>query len=286
MLRSDPSRRAKARRRYAAITAGTWNYNQPAELVADHIKKLTDAGMTLTAIAATAGVSVGTVSYIRRGGFTSMVLGDVAQALLSVPVPAYKPPIGKNLPARGTQRRIQALLAIGYPMTRQAALCGIDDTVLHYIAYAGVKAPTGQRIKHPTVRGVTRVTAAAVDAMYQAYSHRPLPRDRFTQRARNLAAAHGWLPPDAWTDESIDDPDATPYSAADLPVDDQPDDVAVAMVLAGERRWVALTREADRREVARQLAARGLAAGGIASRVSTSTSVIRRLLAADAEVAA
>jgi hypothetical protein len=288
MYRTDAGRRFKARRRHAAIVAGTWAYMQPVEIVAGHIDALVDAGMALKAIAEEAGVSRSAIGYM-RGRQRPLVLGEVAQAILSVPLPARRPVAGGNLPALGTQRKLRGLLAIGYPMTRQAQLCGIDDTVLHYIAYAGIKAPGGQRIKHPTVRGVTRATAAAVAAMYQTYSFTPLPRDRFTQRARNLATAHGWAPPEAWTEDTIDDPAAEPYSWRDGYADD-PDDVAVAEVVAGRMRWMRLAREVDRLEVVRILLARGLGTEGIAYRMGTSRGVIRRLAkmlaAADTEAAA
>lgn len=288
MFKSDAGRRVKARRRYAAIVDGTWEYSRPTSEVAQHIEALIAAGMTIATIATTAGVSRGTITNVRTGRTTQM-FGEGAAAVLRIPMPAFRPVLLGNLPALGTQRRLRALLAIGYPMMRQQTICGIEDTVLHYIAFAGQKAPKGQRIKSPTQRGVTATTAAAVARMYDRCSHRPLPRDKFTQRARNQAAERGWYPPQAWDETTIDDPDATPYSWRTSLLDERPDDIAVAYVVSGGRRWSSLTRDADRLDVVRRLSALGLAPGGIASRVSTSTAVIRRyagLLAADTEAAA
>lgn len=271
--RSDLAARARSQVRHDRIKAGTWHYRQPVETVAAHIETLLAAGMHAKHLAAVAGVSVTTLTNIQRAR-TRTVNGDTAAAILSVPLPAAPSVPGDLVPACGIRRRIRALCVNGYGLTRQEALCGIESTTLLYVAYGGRKTRPGLGGK---ARYTTRSTAVAVISMYARYWDKPLPRDKWTSRVRNVARRNGWHGPDAWDDDTLDDPAAEPY-AWRLRYADQYDEVAVGYVVSGFRRWTYLTREVDRREVVRRLAAKGLAPGGIASRVSTSTAVIRRLL--------
>jgi hypothetical protein len=92
-------------------------------------------------------------------------------------------------------------------------------------------------------------TARAVCALYDELWDQPPPegthRDKIAaSRARNRAAAHGWPPPLAWDDDTIDDPDVVPNpTGADLDV--------VESWLAGYPPEI--TEDADRHEVVRRL---------------------------------
>jgi hypothetical protein len=262
------SRRRKAERR-----AGTWQGSTPVEVVAAHIDHLIDSGMTMTAIARQAGVGCNTVWYVRRRELPT-VRGGTAKALLAVqPRPAPRANCRHSI---GSTRRGQALFAIGYPLDALAREIG---------------QPNGKHIG-TVVRGerawITDWLADQIADAYKRLADTPAPPSRYASAARNLASRKGWVGPDAWTDETIDDPAAEPYSWREQYADEV-DDLAVAEVAAGRMQWSRLTREMDRLEVVRVLLAQGLGAYAIAYRVGTSKNVILRLagmLAADTEAAA
>ena len=106
--------------------------------------------------------------------------------------------------ATGTKRRVQALMAAGWPLARQAVLLGRDDTNFWKTLHA---------------RRVTPKTARAVAALYDQIWDRPPPLANKWEKsastcARKQAAAAGWPPPLAWDDDPgphcIDDPAASP----------------------------------------------------------------------------
>ncbi|HWB36551.1 MAG TPA: hypothetical protein VHA75_11060 [Rugosimonospora sp.] len=231
--------------------------------MAAHVRALMAAGMTATAIAAAAGVSASTVKNLNRA-VRPTIQGPVAAAILAVTFTVTEKRWPGHIDPTGTRRRIQALAAIGHTLRSQARWMGTNDSTLH-------------RIAHGIAPSVHANLAARVAAVYRVLSTRQPPRSVHAVRIRNVAAREGWHSPIAWPD--IDDPQAGPELACGEGPDLLPDEVAVGYVVSGFRRWTYLTREVDRREVVRRLAAKGLAPGGIASRVSTSTAVIRRLLA-------
>lgn len=256
-----PTHRLYYQRRRDAIRDGTWQPRVPVETVAAHIATLHDSGMLYSRIAELAGVNEFTVRKItsRR---VQHVQAYTANALLAVKPIGLTPPVGK-VDSTATVRRIRALIAIGYTYRTIGERLGVEPATVHSLVRDGRRCVSADR-------------AAAVAAMYDDWSEKPIPD---AVRTRNTARRCGWVPPDAWSEDTIGDPDAAPYSWRDLADDTEPDEVAVGYVVSGFRRWKYLTRDVDRREVVRQLAAKGLAPGGIASRVNTSTGVIRRYLA-------
>lgn len=97
----------------------------------------------------------------------------------------------------GTERRLRALIAIGYT---QSALAGMLNIHPSYIT----------KLCSNTRRQVNADTAQAVAALYDRLSMTPGP----SQRARSHAHRRGWQPPLAWDDDQIDNPAAGP-----VPVD-------------------------------------------------------------------
>lgn len=94
--------------------------------------------------------------------------------------------------ARGSIRRIHALVAIGWSMEHQAERLGINKRVIQ-----------GFAAKSPETR--TRVaTAKRYADLYDELHMTPGP----SQRARLIAKRKGWMPPLAWDD--IDDPGEQP----------------------------------------------------------------------------
>ena len=92
-----------------------------------------------------------------------------------------------HIPAIGTARRLQGLVAIGYSWRALAAHLGVSN---RRVADLGL---------HPEA-AVHRETAARVDAIYQRLSGTP----GGSKYALAVAARHGFAPPLAW--DNIDDP--------------------------------------------------------------------------------
>jgi len=94
--------------------------------------------------------------------------------------------------ATGTIRRLRALAAMGWPMKQLAAM-------------SGVAMPTISYLMHHRRATVYSRTAAKVAALYDELSM----KEGNSQRSRLRARRHGWAPPLAWDDETIDDPNAS-----------------------------------------------------------------------------
>lgn len=78
----------------------------------------------------------------------------------------------------------------------------------------------------------TDIASAVRDTYDELYA-----ADGPSARTRNKARRRGWAGPEAWTDETIDDPAARPGGH------DIVDEVAIHRVLAGEGRFAALTAD-------------------------------------------
>lgn len=139
-----------------------------------------------------------------------------------------------TIPAIGTQRRIQALQAIGWRITDIADALGLATT-------RGVCAPLWQLMKRDHVR---RSTAERIANLYDRWCMTPGPA---ANRNRAMAVRRGWAPPLAWND--IDDPDELPRGLrATRPRKTDVDPVAVERSLAGRLAASELTH-AERLEV-------------------------------------
>lgn len=118
--------------------------------------------------------------------------------------------------AVGTHRRVQALATLGWSAAVVADRVGVS----------------GQRMRQIlSADRVLRETAARVAVVYDELWATPNPGRYGVTRTKNRAARLGWVPPLAWDDDSIDDPDASPAGASD-PVE-VVDEVAVQEALAG-----------------------------------------------------
>jgi hypothetical protein len=182
------------RRRSRAITAGTWLPRQPAAELAQHLRQLQAAGMTLAAIADAAGLARATVYPILQPDRRS-VQGPTAAAILAVVAPDTKTLPKGRVDATGSTRRVQALVAMGYSLSAQARKLGWA-------------AQRTWELAHGKQSAVSEITAAAVVDLFERWSARPAWPDAYATRARNQAARNGWAPPLAWDD--IDDPTRRP----------------------------------------------------------------------------
>lgn len=144
--------------------------------------------------------------------------------------------------AAGTQRRIRALMALGYGLPVLAAELGIA---------------TGNLSKKFHQPYVLRTTAERVAELYERLSMAPLPTGNSAERTRSIGRSRGWAPPLAWDD--IDN-DPAPSGMRDRHNNrnydgrDLIDEATVLRILAGE---TLPTNAAEKREVMRRWLATG-----------------------------
>lgn len=188
-----------------AIRRGTWQPWTDAEPVRQHITNLRACSMGLRTIAATAGVnrkllqSVTTGRPERGTGPQEKMRPAIAAAVLAVEPTldtlAAKTPID----ATGTRRRLQALVAVGWPQQHLARDLGMTPGNFGTCL-------TREQVIVRTVRAVRVV----YDRLWNVdpTEHGATPGG--VTRARRHAAERGWPPVGAWDDDVIDDPAAFP----------------------------------------------------------------------------
>lgn len=181
--------------------------NRPvdASLVAAHVRALRDAGYGLKRIKQLTGVSVATLDDLAAGR-TRRTFRPTAEALFALR------PGGDQLPARipviGVQRRLRALVALGYTDEQIAAEIGGNQSNLS--RYVGGR-----------IHWITPEKFLKVDLVFRRLESQPAPTGWPAERARRRAATRGWLPPFAWDEGTLDDPAAEP-AAGSVPVNRRP----------------------------------------------------------------
>lgn len=146
------------------------------------------------------------------------------------------------VPKIGSERRVHALQALGWSAEALSARLGYSR------AYLNVA------INRPERRGIHWDTARRIADLYDGLSMTLPPQTICTERQKRAARNKGWLPPLAWDDETIDDPDALP----NMPLDNlrliggctDIDPVVVERILAGD--WTLRANLAERLEVIRR----------------------------------
>ncbi|MDG4791973.1 hypothetical protein O7626_39865 [Micromonospora sp. WMMD1102] len=224
----------------------TCTTRRPTSVVRDHLAWLAAAGMTRQAVTADSGVSDRTLRNVIHGTRPS-VNGDTAALLLAVRPRAVVE--NGRLPALGTVRRLQALVAYGYGIEHISTLSGLSMRHLFDLV-AGRRPTVTIRVRH------------MVTDVYERYSTTPGP----SKWAWAAGRARGWALPGAW--DNIDDPDAVPQRGYTSRPDRLPG-VLVGRVLRGEASIHTLTDD-ERAELWQRWAAER-AAEGIAPTVSAFT---------------
>lgn len=193
-----------SQQRERQIAYGRWQllYTE-AEPVRLHIKELAAAGLGLRTISQLSGVNRSILECIVNGRTdrgtppSYRVLRANADRILAIPVPTsghHRHVAAHRLvPALGTRRRLQALVAFGYLRRQLAERLGMDPSNL------------GRLFREDTTH-VVALTARNIAALFEQLSAQPGP----SERARNEGARRGWAVPMAWDDDAIDDPTATP----------------------------------------------------------------------------
>lgn len=172
-----------------------------------HIRMLKSHKMTASQIGELAGVSRNCIDSIyhgssrRTGKPITYIFQPTYEAIMAVkPTSILERPSTSKVPAAGTRRRIQALMACGYSGKSIADHLDVTKrTIQTYMERESVTVETARKVRD----------------LYEQLWDVPPPADtpiqaQVASRLRNLAADHGWPPPLAWDDDTIDNPNARP----------------------------------------------------------------------------
>jgi hypothetical protein len=261
---------AAGRAVHRAQAFGRWRPFVDAAPVHEHIRALRAAGIGVEQIAVLAGISTSHVRELGRHGRDGRDPGirrvrpETAQRVLRVRVDQANRAPRSHVGATGTRRRLQALIAAGWPHDELATRLG--------------RSPAGLG-RSMLSDSVTAQTAQDVSALYEQLWNLRLPQSTDDQRAaadaaRAFAAERGWLPPLAWDDIDTD-PDHR-HHTEHAETDDDLDEIAIERALACDGvRLEHLTR-AEQDEVVRRLTERGKSIRDIAQQLATTKRTISR----------
>jgi hypothetical protein len=175
--------------------------------VREHVQTLLDQGWGFRTIAAVSGVRLGQIQQLINGRSPSemnqryprpqhltRILKTNADKLLAVRYDMAKSPGGALTASKGTQRRIQALVANGYSLAWQAEQIGW--VVQNFV---GLLKKDQLQVN----------TAKLVDELFQKYAYkRRIGETKELKysitRALNNAARNGWVTAAAWDDIDTD----------------------------------------------------------------------------------
>jgi AraC-like DNA-binding protein len=247
---------------------GRWHPYVDAGPVRERITALRAAGIGVERIAKLAGLSVSHIRQLAqhdRGDSptTQRVRPSTAKRVLGIHLDDPRRAAGSRVDVTGTRRRLQALIAVGWP-------AGLLADQLDRRPNSLLRSMTGA--------SVTARTAHEVASLYDQLSCAKPPEATSEQRvaadaARAHAAAQRWLPPLAW--DNIDT-DTTPAAPAAGSQRNDIDEIAVERALAGDRiTYDDLTAD-EQQEVIRRLTARGASIRDIAAQLSTTKRTVSR----------
>lgn len=220
----------------------------------EKIALLREHGWSIHRIGAAVDVPASTVQRISCGGVGSRAYGPTVNAIAALAVIDGR----LSIDSTGTGRRLQALVRIGWSYDEISRLSGINDETLRKVA-------TRPRV----AVGVAAAVAGVYDDLYHS--------DGPSILAMLGGHRRGFAPPDAWGEDTIDDPNAEPYvgvAAADEVLTER---VVAGKVNAHTGRKVFVPPQ-DRVEAVRRMLHLGIAPSTMALRIGTSKAVVDRLI--------
>jgi DNA-binding NarL/FixJ family response regulator len=258
---------------HRAQTFGRWRPFVDAAPVREHIRALRAAGIGVEQIAMLAGISTSHVRELGHHGRDGnsdirRVRPETAQRVLRVRIDQANRAPRSHVVATGTRRRLQALIAVGWPHDELATRLGRSSASLR---------------RSMLSNSVTAQTAQDVSNLYEQLWKLRLPQSTDDQRAaadaaRASAAERGWLPPLAWDDIDTD-PDPR-HHTEHAETDDGLDEIAIERALAGDGVRLEHLTPAEQNEVIRRLTERGKSIRDIAQQLATTKRTISRRRAA------
>jgi DNA-binding XRE family transcriptional regulator len=227
------------------IAYGRWQPYVDAEPVRAHVLMLSGYGIGRNRVRDLAGVPGGTMSKLLYGDRArGMVPSKRVRAATADKILAVKPTLDTAAPtalvdATGTRRRLQALVAVGWPQAELGRRLGVDKKTCNEQVNAVVTTSYA-------------ATALAVRSLYnQLWDQDPTAlgvEPRWAAEARATAIRRGWAPPAAWDDDYIDSPAATP---------DLGDHVDRYTAIAEDALWLINTQGYTREQAAHRLGITG-----------------------------
>ncbi|MCX4778121.1 hypothetical protein [Streptomyces sp. NBC_01264] len=194
--------RAYNRDRYAAMTAGTWHPFVDAEPIRQHLLELAAVGITSTRITELTGLPHRTVAgFLRHQGTKPRKRSATPETAAKILAVKAVQDNAAKIASTGTQRRIQALVAIGWPMQVLAPHLGLKPK---YVADVFNRDFVMSR--------TAEATRYAYESLGGLRPERQGVRPASAKHARALAAERRWAPPRYWNQRpgAIDDPHFTP----------------------------------------------------------------------------
>lgn len=189
---------AWCRDRGRAIADGTWQPLLDAEPIRQHLLTLHAAGITIYRVAALTGLTYKSVRSFTQHDYGNAaprryrVTREVAAKILAINTEDHTPGLIHPI---GSQRRVQALVALGWPTIHTARRAGLHPSNRNTIFQAPtMRATTAQRI------------ADTYDEMRHQRPARHGVSATSIKRAKKQAADRRWPPPKYWDQTgAIDD---------------------------------------------------------------------------------
>lgn len=265
------NRRAREARRRKDIAYGRYDSGLvDAEPVREHVLMLQSFGLGWKRIADLSGIGYtatatliygrkGSASDPRRGEVVKRMGRDKAEKLLAIKPDLSLLADGARVSARGTHRRVQALVARGWSQSRICARLGIERGNFWRVM---------MQADQVTVR-VHKATAALYDELWDQEPPRSEHRDKIAYtRTIKYARKRRWLPPLAWDDIDTDLEPPVPDEEGGI------DEMAVELACSGD---IVRLSALERREAVSRLAAVKLSDGEIAERLHITDRTVLRI---------
>lgn len=195
------------RNRSRLLAYGRWQPYVDAEPVRAHVRMLMSHGIGLQRVRLLAQIPNGTMSKLLYGDSTrtmppsKRVRTRTADSILAIKATLDAVAPSALVDATGTRRRLQALVAVGWPQISLARLSGLDKITIN------------DQVNHTVTTAYGSTARTARDLYDQLWNVAPADHGiaaRWIGEARALAATNGWAPPGAWDDDYIDSPAAVP----------------------------------------------------------------------------
>ncbi|MFJ6566559.1 hypothetical protein ACIQNU_04010 [Streptomyces sp. NPDC091292] len=190
------------RNRTRAKRAGQWQPHVDAEPVRQHLRTLKEHGISIRQAATLAGVRGCSLHPLFHRPVRHTVRPEIAAAVLAID-PANTAPT--YIDPTGTGRRIEALVADGWPMAHLADHIGVYHTYVHALTQ---RSHNGQKVRATTAAKVSD----AFDRLATTKPARHGVNPKHFKQSRNMAASRQWPPTAYWADrmDVIDDPHFRP----------------------------------------------------------------------------
>ncbi|WP_454112807.1 hypothetical protein [Microbacterium maritypicum] len=238
-----------------------------ADPVREHVLALGEFGIGYKRVAELAGVGVTGVRTLiwgrqdpgdRYGEIPKRVTREKAEKILAVQPTIENLGARQPVPARSTHRRVQALVARGWSISKVARELGWTVANFHAMMH------------RDTVGAAThRAVAELYERLWDVEPPRATHRDKIAYtRALGFAKQRRWLPPLAWDDIDQDEEPPVPDEEGGI------DEMAVELAIAGD--VVRLTPE-ERREAVRRLHASRWSDKRIAETIRCSDKTVLRI---------